>query len=227
MREFKVEVIMATYSSTTDGLNTLARRVPPKRADECLWHLLNLRADDQKHKAEFVEKFQDLLPRNLFFGKQHGEPLVIPQDRSVLIQRAQHGLAYAWRGPTTLVREVSVLRLIGLYMHYEPEPPGIDLFPRGQKTEYRMWLADQSVDGFVLVLLRALHIVEQMRYCTNPTCPTPYFIAKKRRQKYCSEDCALPAQREFKRAWWDAHGDAWRKARKASAKRKLQRKRGK
>ena len=33
-------------------------------------------------------------------------------------------------------------------------------------------------------------------------------------------------KRELKRAWWGEHGDAWRKARKASAKRS-QRKRGK
>ena len=214
MREFKIEVIMETYSSTTDDLNALARRVPPKRADEYLWHLLNLRADDRKRQAEFSRKFEDLLPRNLLFAKQDWEPVMISQDRSDLVQLARHGLAHAWRGPTTLVREVSVLRLIGLYLHNDPDPPGTDLFPFGQKAEYQTWLVDQSVDGFLLVLLRALHIVGQMRYCPNPTCPTPYFIAKKRRQKYCSEECALPAQREFKRAWWEEHGKGWRAERK-------------
>lgn len=225
---------MKMYSSTPDDLNTLARRVPPKRADEYLWYLLNLRADDRKRQAEFIRKFEDLFPRNVLFARHYWEPLVISKDKPDLVQLARRGIAHAWRGPTTLVREVSLLRLIGLYLHHDPEPPGIELFPLGQKAEYQTWLVDQSVDGFLLVLLRALHIVEQMRYCANPTCPTPYFIAKKRRQKYCSEECALPAQREFKKAWWSEHGAAWRAARKKQAEkapkagaRKLRGKRGK
>ena len=39
-------------------------------------------------------------------------------------------------------------------------------------------------------------------HCLNPDCPAPYFIAPRRRQKYCSEECAKPSQRESKRMWW-------------------------
>src|SRR5262249_11162200 len=56
------------------------------------------------------------------------------------------------------------------------------------------------------------------RYCANPDCAAPYFIAKKKGQKYCSEACALPAQREFKRQWWAEYGEAWRSSRKAKNK---------
>lgn len=45
---------------------------------------------------------------------------------------------------------------------------------------------------------RALH-------CPNPECPAPYFFATKKGQKYCSPECAKPAQREAKRKWWDEH----------------------
>lgn len=214
-----------------ETLNALASKVSPKRADEFLWGLLNLRVDDRKRQAAFLREFADLLPKNQLFASEW-EPLVIPFEESKLVQVAQRGLAYAWRGPTPLVREVAILHLIGRYLQFAPEPRG-ELFPLDQKPEYRTWLVDQSVDAFVLVLLRALHIAEKMRYCANPTCPTPYFIAKKRRQKYCSEECALPAQREFKKAWWSEHGAAWRAARKKRAHkgrkafaRKAQRKRG-
>jgi hypothetical protein len=49
--------------------------------------------------------------------------------------------------------------------------------------------------------------------CANVECPTPYFFPKPR-QKYCTPECAKPAQREFKRSWWNKRGNAWRKRRK-------------
>jgi hypothetical protein len=40
------------------------------------------------------------------------------------------------------------------------------------------------------------------RRCLNPECPAPFFLAKKKRQIFCGEECAKPAQRESKRKWW-------------------------
>lgn len=51
-------------------------------------------------------------------------------------------------------------------------------------------------------------------YCANPDCPAPYFFAKRRSQRYCSDACAEPARREFKRKWWTEHGEEWRAERK-------------
>ena len=42
------------------------------------------------------------------------------------------------------------------------------------------------------------------------------FIAKRAAQKYCSNTCSLAAQREYRKRWWDAHGEKWRKDRKAT-----------
>jgi hypothetical protein len=42
------------------------------------------------------------------------------------------------------------------------------------------------------------------------------FIAKRAAQKYCSNVCSLAAQREYRKKWWDEHGERWRKDRKAS-----------
>jgi len=38
--------------------------------------------------------------------------------------------------------------------------------------------------------------------CANPDCPAPYFLSSKKGQKYCSPECARPAQLESKRRWW-------------------------
>jgi hypothetical protein len=54
---------------------------------------------------------------------------------------------------------------------------------------------------------------DKARYCANPECPAPYFFVQRKNQRYCSEICAAPAQRELKRRWWAEYGDEWRAAR--------------
>jgi hypothetical protein len=47
------------------------------------------------------------------------------------------------------------------------------------------------------------HIRDRAKYCRNENCSEQrYFIAKKRWQRYCSEACVGPANRESKRKWW-------------------------
>jgi hypothetical protein len=41
-----------------------------------------------------------------------------------------------------------------------------------------------------------------LKVCSNKHCAVPYFISKRKDQKYCSDDCAAPAKREAKRRWW-------------------------
>ena len=79
-----------------------------------------------------------------------------------------------------------------------------------------------------LAWLTLLQHSQSLAICANQKngCPRPYFIKRKPNQRFCSDACALPAQRAFKRHWWAEHGSTWRRARKASAK-KTQRKRGK
>lgn len=74
----------------------------------------------------------------------------------------------------------------------------------------KMWAAADA-DAFAQVLLRAFEVADRMRRCPTPNCPAPYFIAQRRSQKYCSDACALPAQREFKRTWWREHGNNGRR----------------
>jgi hypothetical protein len=72
-----------------------------------------------------------------------------------------------------------------------------------------MWMVSDA-DAFAQVLLRAIDVAPRMRNCPNPTCPAPHFIAGRKSQLYCSDACALPAQRESKRIWWSRHGQNYR-----------------
>ena len=49
-------------------------------------------------------------------------------------------------------------------------------------------------------------VADRAKHCSSPVCGEPYFIAVKRWQKFCSEKCAGPANRESKRKWWQEHG---------------------
>jgi hypothetical protein len=66
---------------------------------------------------------------------------------------------------------------------------------------------------FEQALTYLLNSAKRMRHCKNPECPAPYFFADRRNQKYCSEVCALPEQRAFKRRWWQQNGKKWRENR--------------
>jgi hypothetical protein len=49
--------------------------------------------------------------------------------------------------------------------------------------------------------------------CQNPNCFNKYFFAKRGDQKYCTPECAKPAQRGYKRKWWGTTGKSWRSER--------------
>lgn len=48
------------------------------------------------------------------------------------------------------------------------------------------------------------------RFCANPDCPAPYFVAKRATQRYCSPDCLKPFQKQWKLDWWNRQGKARR-----------------
>ena len=50
--------------------------------------------------------------------------------------------------------------------------------------------------------------------CGNPSCPVPYFLARRRDQKYCERgDCTEYAQRQHALKWWRREGDKRRRRR--------------
>jgi hypothetical protein len=50
-------------------------------------------------------------------------------------------------------------------------------------------------------------IAGKTRFCPNPQCQAPYFIATKKGQKFCSPGCARPTLLQSKRNYWkDKHG---------------------
>jgi hypothetical protein len=63
-------------------------------------------------------------------------------------------------------------------------------------------------------------VVGQASVCQNPLCQHPHFLAAKFAQKYCSDLCARPAQKEAKQKWWRKRGAEWREQQKKKRKSK-------
>jgi hypothetical protein len=150
-------------------------------------------------------------------------------------------LKEVWGLPTPFLREFGILDLLAVRLDYAGRARllGIAAAPHPimaqTPPESTVRLAGSGVvqdisrpvlGRFELALMYCMRSAERLRVCPNTECVAPYFIAQRRTQKYCSEKCAQPSQREFKRRWWDEHGDARRKAQKLAGK-KPRRKRGK
>jgi hypothetical protein len=77
------------------------------------------------------------------------------------------------------------------------------------RLEYRAWN-----------LLRLLQLelasipMERVKVCKcgRPDCPQRYFVAHHLGQSYGTAPCAIAAQRKWKQAWWEEHGEEWRRA---------------
>jgi hypothetical protein len=54
---------------------------------------------------------------------------------------------------------------------------------------------------------------KKLAFCKNRDCTHPFFLRYRPGQRFCSEKCALPAQRDFKRRWWNEYGKQWRASR--------------
>ena len=177
--------------------------VPPRRAELFLERLANLDKRNYRRTKVFIDTFSDLLPtqgppmgieapiktfKRVLFGADSGG------IKDFLWFKAQPLIQEVWRDSAAQIKEWGFMRLAAIYM-----------------TECANRIEPVGPDGFLMVLLHALKHVHLLRYCANPECKEPYFVARRGSQIYCSSPCAEPAQREAKSKWWREHGDARRK----------------
>jgi len=66
----------------------------------------------------------------------------------------------------------------------------------------------------VTLAFAVLRFHRRMKMCANNECPAPYFIAKRKDQKYCERgDCTAEAQRARARKYWNSKGAQLRRER--------------
>jgi len=161
-----------------------------------------------KIEAQWLELVRDSVPWKTFHAFADAIANEDPHElNSAWVQVLRDVVRHLWKEPDVTQRQyiVFVIRY-----HF-------DSFVLEATT--RPVVSDESPEPtrFEQALMFLVKAGRRARYCANPECPAPFFFLKRKNQRYCSEVCAAPAQREMKRRWWVEHGPAWRKERRDAA----------
>ena len=83
------------------------------------------------------------------------------------------------------------------------KPVGVD-WRRGTIT----YSPEHEYQGPLYALLKCSRLA---KVCARSGCTAPYFVAGRITQQYCSTECAEAMQEQWRRDWWRAHGNEWRR----------------
>lgn len=213
---------MLSNSSETDGPRALAW-VPAAKARHFLLELANLRNEMDAGKR-FILRFVGLWPipgrytRPLFSENITRAPGAKSADNQINEMLHEHwilplrdGVRGIWTAPTRRTKLWGVFRILDEVVFKEDQSSAY-AWPFLVHPDKVVSLPPLS--AFEQALEYLIRPEVRTYFCANRGCPTPYFFPTHSGQKYCSEACAKPAQRKFKRIWWRAHGKEWRKKRK-------------
>ena len=190
---------------------TLAGSSSAEEAKKFLVALANLR-DDKLGLKWLRSRFPDVLEaagRDFRVTYRQVHPEVLPGTpehdegtRSAWLIPLRETLRAIWRAPDVRSKEWGLFRITQDF--FLRGYPDMIRRPTSNGTDFLLsWGPPTRTEKFLLELMKW---AELTRYCQNPDCPAPYFIASKRRQKYCCLECSKPSQREFKRKWWAENG---------------------
>ena len=181
--------------------------VSAAQAEFFLQELANLR-DKPEAATRFQRRFEDFMPRSVRYARRgvvktkaadgFGQDYPLPDQ----LWRLRTMVQRIWRELDSRTQEWLVFRL------RQNELIAIDS-RFGALEAFDVHVPPPT--PFEQCLRHLLRAADRLRYCGNDQCVAPYFFAKRRSQKYCSDACALPAQRKYKRDWWVSHGSSWRK----------------
>ena len=210
----------------TEQAQTLAR-FSPRQLERFLVELANLQVDIDAARrfrerfAAFVpphdeEWLAELLDKNKEFAEQVFRlSNVVPleeMEESAWVVTLKSILNDLWTEPDSRQKEWGVFAFrYALYKWGDRNLAGESLFKILYEPSKRFRVPPPT--PFEQALTYLVKAGDRARYCANPECPAPYFFVKRKNQRYCSEICAAPAQRELKRKWWAEHGEEWRAAR--------------
>ncbi len=179
-----------------------------------------------------LQRYGDLLPPHL--DSRHSVEHLEPLDQDVSDAAAteyQHILRGVW-----LARSEREWRFFSFHLRrklYEvlsaitrdsvlKAMEGTDAVIEGPTTNIPLPYVNQMREipevafDAVIDRLNLLRSRELTKYCANRECPAPYYIARRKSQRYCGDHCAELFELEAKRNWWKEHGSDWRESRHKS-----------
>lgn len=211
----------AMSNSSHKSTNQVLGAMSPRRAEKLLCDWANLRGD--------VAAFRRLFGRYPEIFEKNGE-----ESTHTEIARWLRGLLLkAWDAPDQRRREWFIHEVEAYYHKLHDDSAlkkdvgdetahgilGSYIEPGDLLFELRTTEPPDQATPLEAMMCYFRRNADQARHCPNPDCLAPYYFATKKGQKYCSEPCALPAQREAKRRWWNENraGAVAKKKKKAPA----------
>ena len=164
-----------------------------------LWTGRNPKTEEPPHVA--LANMRASLEATTAVTKRWGPPAVRPgingdelDEAKTLWARGR--LVRAWRGDADLEDGSRLLSSISATLQVTGER--IEVKPdQLWQTAFLLFMRDRA-QGKTAV-------------CENPECPAPYFIRKRRTQKFCEAGpCVEYGARLRANKWWKAHGNDWR-----------------
>ncbi len=114
----------------------------------------------------------------------------------------QQRLRKAWKAPDVREREWYSFQLLARFWKFANRGDARLQALLKDPAVTDVWLDPPPVTAFEAAIFHLKALSDKAKYCAGPDCAARYFVAQKRWQKYCSEKCAGPANREAKRRWW-------------------------
>jgi len=198
------------------------RAIPVSRLRGFLTELANL-GDGDEAVFRFYSRFRDMLPEPanlestiLQYAVRSKLPLPSGAQTGQMIRKSWYRPLRNWIRSVWLARDERTKRWL-LYPLLDAE-----MYVSEGRAPWlsNLYFLEAHIDvqlgpprPFEQALTYLLNSAKRTRRCKNTECPAPYFFADRRNQKYCSEVCALPEQRVFKRRWWQQNGKKWRENR--------------
>lgn len=189
-------------SSSRKTANKILGVVSEDRAEGVLLDVANARDDC----GRVLSKYQDLF-----------HPTTTPS----LVRLYRKDLRRAWDAPDQRTRDWYIFSLRRNHALFERDLRYVEMISdpqiQGMKSQPLTPAEKEDVRAFfdapppAITSMEAVLFYFQTRigdlakHCGHVDCAAPYFIAEKRWQKFCSEACAGPANRESKRKWWHDH----------------------
>jgi hypothetical protein len=171
-------------------------RMPPHKL------LANLPAQDTETGIKTKKPVSGLADAKLMeaFVKRYGvvsgeirEDGTFDED-AVHFTDAQDTLRKAWMGDASAIQEIKQQVKDALEVNPSVRAKGLEL------TTDNLW-------NFICVLFLLDEAAGKVGACGNPECASPYFLRKRKDQKYCGcEQCSAYAQQRYALGWWDRKG---------------------
>ena len=158
--------------------------------------------------------------RTTYMGVSYGDsPSKMPPNvpgKFVITWQMREALREIWRGNSKKLTDVLLPSPVEAQYFPDPDypwPPQLKLdWYRGEFV----YIPRTEFDEAVYELFRRSHLA---KFCANPDCPAPYFIAGRTTQQFCSEKCSGVLQRAHELRWWKEHGKEWRSSKRSRGKR--------